>query len=89
MNAIFFVLLRKTDLVVSRVTVQEGEHGAAIGGIDLLIYSREPKGILREVFAEIGIVDAHASINFILFEYKNRVRKTLETRYFPNETCCY
>jgi hypothetical protein len=25
------------------------------------------------VFVEIRIVDAHASIHFILFEYKNRV----------------
>ena len=38
-----------------------------------MIYSREPEGILRAVFVEIGIVDAHAPINFILFEYKNMI----------------
>jgi hypothetical protein len=41
------------------------------------------------MFVEIGIVDAHVPINFILFEYKNRMRKPLGVRYFSNETCCY
>jgi hypothetical protein len=52
---------------MSRVIVQDGGHGAASSRIDYLIYSREPKGILREVFVDIGIVNAHAPNNFILF----------------------
>jgi hypothetical protein len=38
-----------------------------------LIYHREFERILRAVFVEIGIVDAHGPINFILSEYKNRI----------------
>jgi hypothetical protein len=32
-----------------------------------MIYPRESEGILRAVLIEIGIVDAHAPINFIFF----------------------
>jgi hypothetical protein len=63
----FLVFLGETDLVISQVTVQEGEHGAVDDRVDHLIYSTEPEGILRTVFVEIGIVDANARINFIIF----------------------
>jgi hypothetical protein len=69
--------------------VQEGDHRTVGGRVDHLVYSREPEGSLQAMFVEIGIVDAHVPINFILFEYKNRMRKPLEVRYFSNETCCY
>jgi hypothetical protein len=36
------------------------------------------------MFVEIGIVDTHAPINFILFEYKNRIHKPLVVCYFLN-----
>jgi hypothetical protein len=53
--------------VISRVAIQEREHRAASGGIDYLIYPRESERIFLAVFVEIGIVNAHAPINFILF----------------------
>jgi hypothetical protein len=59
--------------VISRVAIQEREHRAASGGIDYLIYPRESERIFRAVFVEIEIVDAHAPINFIIFEYKNKI----------------
>jgi hypothetical protein len=75
--------------VISQETVQEGEHKAAGGRVDHLVYSREPERILWAMFVMIGIVDTHASIDFILFEYKNRIHNPLEVHYFSNETHCY
>jgi hypothetical protein len=71
--SLFFIFLCQTDLVISGVAIQEREHRAASGGIDYLIYPRESERIFWTVFVEIGIVDAHALINFILFEYKNMI----------------
>jgi hypothetical protein len=59
--------------MVSRIAVQEGHHRTSGGRINHLVYSRQPEGILRTMFVEIRIVDAHAPIHFILFEYKNSV----------------
>jgi hypothetical protein len=59
--------------MISGVLILEGEHRIASSRINYLIYPRESKGVLRIVLIEIGIVDAHAPINFILFEYKNRI----------------
>jgi hypothetical protein len=59
--------------MVSRVAVQEGQHRTSGCLIYHLIYSRKYKGILRTMFVEICIVDAHAAIHFILFEYKNMI----------------
>jgi hypothetical protein len=59
--------------MIPRVAIQEGQHRTSSGGIYHLIYPREPEGILWTVFVEIRIVDAHAPIHLILFEYKNRV----------------
>jgi hypothetical protein len=59
--------------MVPRIAVQEGQHRTSSGRINHLIYPRESEGILRTVFIEICIVDAHAPIHFILFEYKNRI----------------
>jgi hypothetical protein len=59
--------------MVSRIAVQEGQHRTSSGRINHLIYSRESEGILWTVLVEICIVDAHALIHFILFEYKNRI----------------
>jgi hypothetical protein len=53
--------------VISRVAIQEREHIAANSGIAYLTYPRESERIFRVVFVEIGIVDAHVPINFILF----------------------
>jgi hypothetical protein len=59
--------------MIPGIAIQERQHRTSSGGIYHLIYPREPEGILWTVFVEIHIVDAHASIHFILFEYKNRV----------------
>jgi hypothetical protein len=74
MNAVFFlVFLCQTDLMISRIAIQKRQHRTSSGGVYHLIYPREPEGILWTMFVEICIVDAHAPIHFILFEYKNRV----------------
>jgi hypothetical protein len=73
MNAVFLVFFCQANLMISRVAIQERQHRTSSGGIYHLIYPRKPEGILWTVFVEIRIVDAHAPIHFILFEYKNRV----------------
>jgi hypothetical protein len=59
--------------MIPRVAIQERQHRTSVGRVYHLIYSRKSEGILRTVFVEIRIVDAHAPIHSILFEYKNRV----------------
>lgn len=54
-----------------------------------MVYSREFESILRIVFLEISIVDAHASVYFIPFQYKNRVYKPSRMQNFSNESCNY
>jgi hypothetical protein len=53
--------------MIPGLAISEGEHRTASGRVNYLIYSRELEGILRAVLIEVGIVDAHAPINFILF----------------------
>jgi hypothetical protein len=69
----FLVFLRQANLMIPRVAIQERQHRASGGRVHHLVDSRKSKGILRTVFVEIRIVNAHAPIHFILFEYKNRV----------------
>jgi hypothetical protein len=69
----FLVFFCQTNLMIPRVEIQERQHRTSGGGIYHLIYPRKPEEILWTVFVEIRIVDAHASIHFILFEYKNMV----------------
>jgi hypothetical protein len=38
------------------------------------------------MFVEIGTVDTHAPIDFILFWYKNRVCQPLRVQYFSIES---
>jgi hypothetical protein len=59
--------------MVSRITIKEGQHRTASSRVDYLFYSREAKGILRTMLVEMGIVDTHVPIDFILFEYKNKI----------------
>lgn len=46
--------------MVSRITILEGEQGKSHSGGYDLIYLREPKGILWEMFVEIRIINTHA-----------------------------
>ena len=43
-----------------------------------MIYPRESEGILRAVLIEIGIVDAHAPINFIFLVQEQGLPATLD-----------
>jgi hypothetical protein len=59
--------------MIPRVAIQERQHRTSSGRVYHLVYSRKSEGILRTVLVEICVVDAHAPIHFILFEYKNRI----------------
>jgi hypothetical protein len=59
--------------MIPGVAIQEGQHRTPDGRVYHLVYSRKSEGILRTMFVEVHIVDAHAPIHFIRFEYKNRI----------------
>jgi hypothetical protein len=54
--------------MIPGVAIQEGQHRTPGGRVYHLVYPRKSEGILRIVFVEIRIVDAHVPIHFILFE---------------------
>ena len=63
LDLVFFL---EGDLVIARVTVEEGEQFAAGGGVYNLIYLRQTKRVFRAVFAEISVINAYSPF-FILF----------------------
>ena len=52
--------------MIAGVTVKEGEQFVVGGGVYNLIYPRQTEGVLRAVFVEISVINAH-SLFFILF----------------------
>jgi hypothetical protein len=59
--------------MIPGVAIQEGQHRTPGDRVYHLVYSGKSEGILQTVLVEIRIVDTHAPIHFILFEYKNRI----------------
>jgi hypothetical protein len=64
-DLIFFL---ESDLVVTRVAVEEGEQDAASRRVDDLVNAWERKGILQAVFVEISIIHTHPPFIIILFQ---------------------
>jgi hypothetical protein len=52
--------------VVRGVAVEEAEQVATHRGIDDLIYSRQPAGVLGAVLVEVDLVDAHPPLVGVL-----------------------
>ena len=52
---LLLIFFRQGDLVIARVTIQETKQRAPCCGVYDLVYSRQPKGILRAVLIEISI----------------------------------
>jgi hypothetical protein len=63
-DMIFFL---ESDLVVTRVAIEEGEQDVASRRVDKLIDAWEREGILRAVFVEISIIHTHPPSIIILF----------------------
>jgi hypothetical protein len=61
---IFFL---ESDLVITRVAVEEGEQDAASRRVDDLVDVWEREGILRAVFVEISVIHTHPPFIIILF----------------------
>ena len=57
LDLVFFL---EGDLVIARVTVEEGEQFIAGGGLHNLIYLRQTEGVFRAMFVEIGVINAHS-----------------------------
>jgi hypothetical protein len=52
--------------VVAGVAVEEAEQVAAHCGVDYLINSWQPEGVLGAVFVEVSVVDAHPPLVRVL-----------------------
>ena len=63
LDMVFFL---EGDLMITGVTVKEGEQFVAGGGVYNLVYPRQAKGVFRAVFVKISIINTHSSF-FILF----------------------
>jgi hypothetical protein len=64
-DLIFFL---ESDLVVTRVAVEEGEQDAASHKVDDLVDAWEREGIRRAMFVEISVIQTHPPFIIILFE---------------------
>ena len=69
LDLVFFL---KGDLMITGVTVKEGEQFVAGYGVYDLIYPRQAEGVFRAVFVKISIINTHSPF-FILFVNENRV----------------
>jgi hypothetical protein len=66
------VFFLEGDLMIARVTIEEGEQFVVSGGVYNLIYQRQTEGVFREVFVKISVINTHSPF-FILFLNENRV----------------
>jgi hypothetical protein len=71
--------------MVSRVEVEKAEQVTARRGVNDLIDSRQPEGILWALFVEIGVVDTHPPFIRVLFADENGVCKPLRMEDFFDE----
>ena len=67
LDLIFFL---EGDLVIAEVIVKEGEQFAAGGGVYNLVYPRQTERVLRAVFVEISVINAHSPFFIILLNDK-------------------
>jgi hypothetical protein len=56
--------------MIARVAIYERQELAADRRVYNLVYMRQAEGVLRAVFVEISIINAHSPF-FILLTYKN------------------
>jgi hypothetical protein len=71
--------------VVPRVAVEEAEQVAARGGVDDLVYPRQPEGVLGAVLLEVGVVDAHPPLFRVLLADEDGVGEPLRMEDFYDE----
>jgi hypothetical protein len=71
--------------VVPGVAVEEVEQVATRRGINDLIYSRQPEGVLGAVLVEVDLVDAHPPLVGVLLVDEDGVGEPLRMEDFSNE----
>jgi hypothetical protein len=76
-RGLLLVFFLDCNLVVPGVAVEEAEQAAACRGVDDLIYTRQPEGVLGAVLVEVGVVDAHPPLIRVLLADENGVGKPL------------
>jgi hypothetical protein len=68
MNAVDLIFFLESDLVVTRVAVEEGEQDAASHRVKDLVDAWEHEGILWAILVEISIIHTHPPFIIILFQ---------------------
>jgi hypothetical protein len=71
------------DVVVPGVAVEEAEQVAARRGVDDLVYTRQPEGVLGAVLVEVGVVDAHPPLVQVLLADEDGVSDVVWTSLGP------
>ena len=56
------------DLVIARVTIEEGEQFTAGGGVYNLVYPRQTEGVFSAVFVKISVINSHSPFFILFFE---------------------
>jgi hypothetical protein len=65
LDLVFFL---ESNLVVTRVAVEESEQDAACRRVDDLVDVWEREGILRTMFVEISVIHTHPPFTIFLFQ---------------------
>jgi hypothetical protein len=76
-HGLLLVFFLDCNLVVPGVAVEEAEQVAARRGVDDLIYTRQPEGVLGAVLIEVGVVDAHPPLFRVLLADENGICEPL------------
>jgi hypothetical protein len=84
-RGLLLVFFLDSNLVVPGVAVEEAEQVAARHGVYDLIYPRQPKGVLGEVFVEVGVVDAHPPLVGVLLADEDGFGEPLRMEDFSDE----
>jgi hypothetical protein len=79
------VFFLDSDLVVPGLAVEGAEQVTAGRGVDDLINTRQPEGVLGVVLVEVGVVDAHPPPVRVLLADEDGVGEPLRMEDFSDE----
>ena len=72
--------------MIARVAIEEEEQSAAGRRVNDLVDARQTERVLRAVLIEIGIINTHPPVLFILFENEYKICKPLGMHDLSNKT---
>jgi hypothetical protein len=84
-RGLLLVFFLDSNLVVPGVAVEEAQQVAARRGVDDLIYPWQPEGVLGAVLVEVGVVDAHHPLIYVLLADEDGVGEPIRMEDFYDE----